>query len=101
MYGTVARMRVKPGMEAKLQELSERWWRERGTKVPGTMSTTVFKSDNDAQEFLLVAVFDSKENYEANANDPAQNEWFQEMAACLEGEPSWTDGEVVFNQHRH
>src|SRR5687768_7409372 len=97
MYGTVATMRVKPGMEQKLSQLSEQWWRERAPQVKGALSSTVFKTDANPNEHILIAVFDSKENYEANANDPAQDAWYQEMRACLEGDPQWTDGEVVFS----
>lgn len=98
MYGTVARMRVKPGMESRMRELSNTWWTERAPNVKGAVSETVFRTDADANEFLLVAVFASKEDYEANANDPAQNEWFEQLASCLDGEPMWMDGEVV-EQH--
>jgi len=101
VYGTVARMRAKPGQEAKLNELSDRWWRERGQRIKGAMSSTMFRTDKDPSEFILVAVFDNKENYEANANDPQQDAWYKEFAACLEGDPMWMDGEVVFAQHRH
>jgi antibiotic biosynthesis monooxygenase (ABM) superfamily enzyme len=85
-------------MESKFNELSEQWWRERAPNVPGAISSTIFKSDNDANEFILIAVFDSKENYEKNSEDPEQDRWYQQLAACFEGEPRWTDGEVVFSK---
>ena len=101
MYGTVATMRVKPGMEAKLTEVSQTWWRERAPQAKGAMSSTVFKKDGSANEFILVAIFDSKANYDANAEDPEQDAWYQEFRACLEADPVWNDGEVVFNEHQH
>ncbi len=100
MYGTVATIRVKPGAEAALLALQERWWNERGSQIKGAISGTVFRTDNDANVFLLTVVFDSKEDYVANANDPAQDAWFQEMAQYFDGEPAWTDGEVVYYKHR-
>ncbi len=99
MYGTVAKIKVKPGNEAKLNELAERWWNERRNKVKGAVSNSVFRTDKNANEYILVAIFDSKENYDANANDPEQDKWFQEMVALFEGEPEWTDGELVFHKH--
>ena len=101
MYGTVATMHVKPGLDAKLTEVSEKWWQERAPQAKGVMSSTVFKKDGSANEYIIVAVFDSKANYEANAEDPAQNAWYQEMRACLEADPDWADGEVVFARHQH
>ena len=53
MYGTVARMRVKPGMADKMCELSNTWWSERAPKVKGAVSETVFRTDNDPNEYLL------------------------------------------------
>ncbi len=101
MYGTVATMRVKAGQETKLVEMAERWWKERAPKVNGAMSTTVFKKDAGTNEYVMVAMFDSKVNYEANAADPAQGDWYQEMRACLESDPVWNDGEIVFHGHQH
>jgi len=101
MYGTVAWMKVKPGMESKLNELSERWWRERAPKAKGVMSSTVLKKDAGTNEYLLVAVFDSKANYEANAEDPEQDAWYQDFRACLESDPAWNDGEVIYHEHQH
>jgi hypothetical protein len=99
VYGTVATMWVKPGMESKLNELSDQWWRERAPKVKGIMSNTVFRTNDN--EYILIAVFDSKENYEANAGDPEQDAWYQQMRACLEADPDWNDGEVIFARHQH
>ena len=95
MYGTVATMRVKPGMESKLNDLMEEWSRDRGPKVKGAVSSTVFKTDRDPNEFIIVAVFDNKQNYEANASDPEQDAWYRKMRECLEADPQWTDGEIV------
>ena len=95
MYGTVATMWVKQGMEGKLSELSEQWWRERAPKATGAISSTVLRT-NDG-EYILIAVFDTKENYEANANDPDQSAWYQEFRACLETDPDWNDGEIIFS----
>ena len=95
MYGTVATMRIKQGEEQKLTELLERWWRERAPKVQGAVSTTIYRLEVDPLEYVMAVVFDSKENYRANANNPEQDRWYQELRACLDAEPIWDDGEVV------
>ncbi len=101
MYGTVATLRVKPGMDAKLTEMADKWWQERAPQAKGALSSTVLKKDGSVNEYILMAVFDSKANYEANAEDPAQDAWYQEFRAFLEADPDWTDGEVVFARHQH
>jgi quinol monooxygenase YgiN len=98
MYGTVATMRVKPGMESQLNDVMERWWKERAPKVKGAVSNTTFRTDRNPNEFVMVAVFDNKQNYDANASDPEQDRWYHELRDCLEADPQWTDGEVVYNK---
>ena len=95
MYGTVATLRIKPGSAEKLNEMSERWWKERAPKVKGAVSQTVYRTDNDPNAYIMAVVFDSKESYVANANDPAQDKWFQELRALLDADPAWVDGEVI------
>ena len=50
MYGTVARMRVKPGMEAKLKEDMAQYDQ---LKIPGFVSTVVYRMDRDPNEIYM------------------------------------------------
>ncbi len=93
MYGTVARMKIKPGTAARMQEYAKSY---EGLNVPGQINTYVFQMDADANELYLVAIFDSKEAYEANANDPSQDARFRQMMELLDGEPEWHDGEIIY-----
>jgi quinol monooxygenase YgiN len=94
MYGTVARIRVKPGAEAQLRQVSA----EIGVgRAPGQVAVLVYQMDRDSRDFILVAVFESKEAYFANANSPEQNERFMQLMQLLEREPEWNDGEVVYS----
>lgn len=92
MYGTVARMTVKPGME---QELAEQLESFEAVKVPGFIRSTIYRLDGDTNECVMAVVFDSKESYVANAESPEQSARFQEMRALLEGDPVWSDGEII------
>lgn len=94
MYGTVARMKVKPGMLEKLNELMGR---EDMAGIPGLVSTTVFKMDADANELYLAVAFQDKASYDKNAESPEQNKRYEEMVAFLESAPEWHDGEVVYH----
>jgi quinol monooxygenase YgiN len=95
MYGTVARMRVKPGeLEALKKTMAA--WDEGSPNVPGYRSTTVYQTDNDSNELIMAVAFEDKKTYMANADDPKTDEWFQKMRAHLDADPDWSDGEIVY-----
>ena len=94
MYGTVARMKVKAGMEGKLVEITRSY---EGLKIPGHRMTYVDRLDSGNNEYILTAVFDSREAYHKNANDPAQNARYMQMRALLDADPEWHDGEIIYS----
>ena len=93
MYGTVARMRVKPGMEQRLQELTEEY---EGLDVDGYVDTIVYRMDADPNEYYMAVIFEDKDSYVANADSPEQDARYREFLELLEGEPEWHDGEIVY-----
>ncbi len=83
MYGTVARIRVKPGMEDRFDQIT----RDIGVgRAPGQVAVMVYQLDRD-----------SREAYFANADSPEQHERFMRLMQVLEGEPEWNDGEIVYS----
>lgn len=92
MYGTVARMQLKPGAESQMDALMREY---DALKVPGYVTTYVYRMDADPQTYYMAVVFDSKESYWANARDPQQDARYQQMRALLESDPEWHDGEIV------
>jgi len=95
MYGTVARMKIKPGSEAKLKADMAQY---DDLKVPGFVSSTVYRMDGDPTEVYMAVVFKDKASYEANARDPKQDERFKTMRASLQADPEWHDGEIIASQ---
>lgn len=93
MYGTIARIRIKPGREAELERLS----REENAEVSGILFQHVYRMDTDPQEFYLVVGFESKEAYRANAESPEQHARYETYRALLEQDPEWHDGEIAFS----
>ncbi len=93
MYGTVARMRVKPGSEDQLTAEMRDF---EAAQVPGSRAVYVYRMDGDPRDYYVAVVFDSREAYIANANSPAQNERYQRLVMLLEGEQEWHDGEIVY-----
>jgi len=93
MYGTVAHMRVKAGHQDDLIKLIGEWNAERAPKISGAVSGYMVREDNDPQNMIMIGIFESKDTYQKNANDPDQDQWFQCIMEHLESEPQWHDGE--------
>jgi quinol monooxygenase YgiN len=96
VYGTVARLRLKPGKEAEFQTLGKSFEQ---AKVPGVVAQYVYRMDANPNELYLAVVLTDKAAYERNAASPEQNARFQQMMTLLESEPEWHDGEVIFSAH--
>ena len=93
MYGTVARMQLKPGSAEKMKDYMGSYER---VNIPGFVNTFVYQTDSDPNVLYMAVVFDSKESYTANAGDPAQDKRFREMMELLSAEPEWHDGEIIY-----
>lgn len=92
MYGTIARMKVKPGGLEALKQIGE----TDRTMPPGMVTQYVYQMDADPNELYLVVVFESKEAYVANAQSPEQHAQYEKLRAWFEADPEWHDGEIVF-----
>lgn len=96
MYGTVARIRIRETDPDRLAEVMT----ELGAgKAPGQIAVYAYQTDKDSREFYLVAVFESKEAYFANASSPEQHQRFLQLMQILETEPEWHDGQIVYAVH--
>jgi quinol monooxygenase YgiN len=92
MYGTVARMRAKPGAEAQLMALSG----EFQGQIPGLVNTYVYRADGEPDTYWMAVIFTDKDAYHRNAQSPEQDARYQQMRALLAADPEWHDGEIVF-----
>lgn len=90
MYGTIARVRINPEKLNEIRALSG----EIGM-APGQIARYIYQMDADPNEFYLVAMFESREAYRANATSPEQHERFMRLRALMESDPEWHDGEIV------
>lgn len=93
MYGTVARLQVKPGSLEALQK-----WGSSGDSgtIHGFIGTYLYQMDTNPNELYLTVIFTDKASYVANAQDPAQHSRYLEMRSYLAAEPEWHDGEIVY-----
>lgn len=99
MFGTVAIMKPRAGQEQAVVQRFDGWWAERGPSVKGAIASTLHRNGQNPSELILSVVFDSRESYEANANSPEQDKWYQETRALLEADPRWMDGDVLACKH--
>lgn len=90
MYGTIARVKIDPTKVEELKALGD----SMGT-APGQIARYVYQMDADPGELFLVAVFESKEAYWANARSPEQDKRFMQLRALLLEDPQWHDGAIV------
>ena len=94
MYGTIARLKVRPGAEPQLQEALSAM---RTRQVPGFVASHLYRMDADPNVLMLAVLFTDRETYRRNADDPAMDREYRLLRACLESDPDWHDGEVVWN----
>jgi heme-degrading monooxygenase HmoA len=88
-------VRPKAGHEQQIQDLLDQWNRDRKPKVKGTRGGYVLRPDRDPREVVLMAVFENRDTYRANADDPEQDKWFRQLREHLEADPTWEDGEIT------
>ena len=93
MYGTIARMRVKPGA---LEGLKEYVTQAEGRSIPGYIDSRIYQMDSDPNQLWVVVAFEDKDSYLKNAGSPEQDADYRRMLAFLDGEPEWHDGEIVY-----
>jgi quinol monooxygenase YgiN len=92
MYGTIAQMRAKTGMEEQLIEHLRSF---EAAQVPGFVTAYCYRMDANAKEYYIAVVFASKKAYRQNAQSPEQDARYRQMLSLLESEPVWHDGEIV------
>ena len=93
MYGTVARLVLKPGMHERFMQLSQEIASQ---EIPGWVAEYVYQSDANPDEYDVAIVFESREAYRANAESPAQAAYYRQLRELLATDPAWHDGTVVF-----
>jgi hypothetical protein len=91
VYGTVARTRVKPENRPALRKVLER---QDADGAPTGFVTAYTLYENDSDVAWLFAIFQDRASYDANADDPRQNERYIEYRALMEDDPEWHDGEI-------
>ena len=90
MYGTVGRVKVK---KENQQKLRESLMGQPNASIPGFKQALLMFPENHEGEAVLVAMFEDKDSYWKNANDPEQDKRYREFSQYFDSEPEWSDGE--------
>lgn len=90
-YGTIMIAKLADGKSTSdWQKSLEDWKSERN--VPAFQGEYTLVSD-DGRTIVSCVTFESKESYQALADDPEQDKWYQaRVAPLLDGDPQWIDG---------
>jgi quinol monooxygenase YgiN len=96
MYGTVAKLRFKSGSADEAMATVKA--AEEAAASSGAAAVYLFRMDADPDEFFLVAIFNDKDAYFANADDPQTNADYEKWSKFLASDPEWHDGEVVYTR---
>ena len=92
MYGTIAHFRIRPGVKDEFIKTMDSFG---DAIIPGWVADYYFQMDNDSEDFYLVAVFQDKETYMANADSLEQHERYLQFRSFLVDDPEWHDGFIV------
>jgi len=90
MYGSVFKMKVKPGAKDDLISLMDEEMRTRVLK--GIRASYLLDAGGD--DVWGVAVFDDEATYRQNAASPEQDAAYRRMRALLQADPEWHDGGI-------
>jgi quinol monooxygenase YgiN len=93
VYGTIARLHVKPGVAEQFFTFLRESNVERD---PGLVAEYIYQMDDDPDVYYLTVVFESKAAYVANAQRPETDARYRRALEYLVSEPEWHDGEIVF-----
>ena len=95
MWGTIARMKVRPDVP---EEYLVAQMRALNTdRMAGWVNTAFYRSDDDPRELWIVAMFEDKESYRANAESSAQHSVYLTLRASLEADPEWHDVDEIMS----
>jgi quinol monooxygenase YgiN len=95
MFGSIAKLRVKPGCFDKMLDLVKS---VEAQPVKGRLFLAVYRSQADPDEAWAVSGFEDETTYRADADDPRKSEQFEQWQQLLAASPEWHDGEIVWDK---
>ena len=96
MFGSIAKVKLKPGAFEKMFDLTKA--NIEGRPVKGRVFNAVFRSQSDPDEIWSVVGFEDEATYRANANNPQTSEVAEQLKQLMAAPPEWHDGEIVWDK---
>lgn len=88
-FGSIFKMKPKAGQKQAVIDLFKGG--RRPNEMAGFLMAHVFDCGD---ELWGVAVFQDEKTYRDNANDPAQDQEYQQLRSLLDADPEWHDGSI-------
>ena len=92
MFGTIAKMKMKPGSYEKAQDVMKGF---EDQQAKGFLFNLTYRSQSDPDEVWVVVGFEDEATYRANADDPRTNQMAKQFQTLMAAPPEWHDGEIV------
>lgn len=92
MFGTIAKMKLKPGSYEKVQDVMKAF---EDREVKGFLFNMTYRSQSDPDEVWVVVGFEDEATYRANADDPRTDQMAKQFQTLMAAPPEWHDGEIV------
>ena len=89
MYGSIFKVRPKPGKAAEFRDVLIG-----SPRRAKAMVTAYLLSEDASGDIWGFAVFEDEKSYRENAADPAQDAQYQAFRALIEHDPEWHDGSI-------
>jgi len=96
MFGSIAKVKLKPGSFEKMFDLTRS--NIEGRPVKGRVFNAVFRSQSDPDEIWSVVGFEDEASYRANASNPQTSEVADQLKQLMAAPPEWHDGEIVWDK---
>lgn len=92
MYGTIAHFRIKSGTQKEFVKTMDGLG---DAVIAGWVADYYFQADADPEEFYLVAIFQDRETYQANAGSTEQHERYMKFRSFLVADSKRHGGSIL------
>src|SRR3989304_3224832 len=79
MYGSIFRMKVKPGKEQAVVDSFKRWDKERRPKAKGAVAALDLTPEQRSGARTGIAVFKDKADCQSSATRPEHRRWYRQL----------------------
>jgi quinol monooxygenase YgiN len=91
MYGTVGRLRIKPGhLDALTRVIREL------EGLPGVRAMSIVAKNDSPADYCWTIVWDDEQAHDAVNARPEADDRYERLLATLDGDPEWHSGDMGY-----